>query len=462
MATLSTVCCRRTTRPFAYSKILSLHSTSSFVVQTRSYAVPKRANATKQGRQGFRGGGTQGRDGDQAPVKKEKKLMTFQPMPASQLSHPLFQSERVDELQKLNVFHPEIITCGSESEALRFPHNEDDPFRRFGLPRKMLLEFRLLSRPCTVVRGITIDVVDKLDSASRASSSDTRLVLTGAPGCGKSFLLLQAVQYCASKDWLVLYIPRGVSLVNSTTAYVYDIRTQTYLQPVFAYQTLQRFLTVNSAKLQSLSTRQATELERRPPLPAGTPLIDLINVGLRDQIVAPTVLTALMNELGQQTTHPVLLAVDDFQALFCKSTYRDPHFSRIKSYHLSMPRLFLEYASGKRSFARGAFMGALSSTDTTFKLPLELREALGLPHDQPSGPYIKRSEALTHYARGLKALAVPDMLTVSEAASLFEIWMKDKALTSAAHDESFLAKYSEASGNARNFVWKGLLSTLAM
>ncbi len=28
------------------------------------------------------------------------------------------------------------------------------------------------------------------------------------------------------------------------------------------------------------------------------------------------------------------------------------------------------------------------------------------------------------------------------------------------YDELFLAKYSEASGNARSFVWKGLLSTL--
>jgi hypothetical protein len=30
----------------------------------------------------------------------------------------------------------------------------------------------------------------------------------------------------------------------------------------------------------------------------------------------------------------------------------------------------------------------------------------------------------------------------------------------AANDELFLSKYTEASGNARNFVWKGLLSTL--
>jgi small subunit ribosomal protein S29 len=32
--------------------------------------------------------------------------------------------------------------------------------------------------------------------------------------------------------------------------------------------------------------------------------------------------------------------------------------------------------------------------------------------------------------------------------------------SAAANDELFLAKYTESGGNARDFVWKGLLSTL--
>lgn len=50
--------------------------------------------------------------------------------------------------------------------------------------------------------------------------------------------------------------------------------------------------------------------------------------------------------------HPVLVAVDDFQALYGKTTYKDPQFEPIKSYHLSTPRLLIEYASGKKSFVR--------------------------------------------------------------------------------------------------------------
>ena len=35
------------------------------------------------------------------------------------------------------------------------------------------------------------------------------MFLAGPKGCGKSFILLQAMQYCNARDWIVLYIPRG-------------------------------------------------------------------------------------------------------------------------------------------------------------------------------------------------------------------------------------------------------------
>ena len=48
--------------------------------------------------------------------------------------------------------------------------------------------------------------------------------------------------------------------------------------------------------------------------------------------------------------YPVLLAVDEVQALYSKTEYRNQQFERIKSYHLSLPRLLMEYLSGKKSF----------------------------------------------------------------------------------------------------------------
>ncbi|KAF8835956.1 hypothetical protein BDN67DRAFT_912078 [Paxillus ammoniavirescens] len=455
MATLN-VCYRRASRP-----LLSLTEPSKrpVLTQTRGYAKEKPAPKVKAGYQAARGEPSE--DGEQAAKRKRLTVRAFLPMPVNQLTHPLFESDRVDRLQLQN-FHPEVITPVVASQALKFPHTEKDPFRIFGLPRNLLVEFRILSKPCSVVRGVTIDVINRLDDASQTSSADHRLVFSGATGCGKSTLLLQALQYCNASDWIVFYFPRAINVVNSTTTHTYDPRTRTYLQPVFAYQTLQRFLTVNGPRLEQLRTQADVELERRATIPAGTSLSELVKAGVKEQALAPTILTALMDELETQTTFPVLLAVDDFQAIYCKSTYRDPHFSAIQPYHLSMPRLLLEYASGQRKFARGAVLGALSSTNANFKLPLELAEALGLPPPSSGGPYAKRSPVLQDYAKGLERVAVPDALTVQEAMEVFDVWRKDRALPSVPNDELFLAKYTESSGNARDFVWKGLLSSLSL
>ena len=126
----------------------------------------------------------------------------------------------------------------------------------------------------------------------------------GRSGCGKSFLLLQVVQHCASTDWIVIYIPRAVNLVNSTNSYVYDIRTQTYLQTEFALQTLQRMLTVNSKVLDSVQLHEDLELDNISHS-AGELLTVVIRAALgahtRRLAQAPFVLEAVMKSIEKQT-----------------------------------------------------------------------------------------------------------------------------------------------------------------
>ncbi len=93
----------------------------------------------------------------------------------------------------------------------------------------------------------------------------------------------------------------AIKLVNSSTPYSYDLHTRTYLQPIFAQQTLQRFRTVNEHALGSLVTEEKIDLLDGLSLPEGTPLLNLIDVGLKDQTSAPAVLAALFEALGKQT-----------------------------------------------------------------------------------------------------------------------------------------------------------------
>ncbi|GLB43195.1 putative mitochondrial ribosomal death-associated protein 3 [Lyophyllum shimeji] len=389
------------------------------------------------------------------PEKKEKSLGAFRPLPAATLANPAFESDG-RTVMKLPAFAPKPHLVGVATE---FPTLENDPARIYGLPKKMLLEFRILSKPCSVVRNVTVKTAELLDKAKDKSSLETRVVLSGRAGCGKSFLMLQLVEHCILNDWIVIYIPRAVKLVDSTTPYEYDLRTRTYLQPAFAFQTLRRLLAANHAKLSALTTQKKHVFEKRE-VPLGTNLTDLIGVAMKEPPLAPLILDTVMAELSTQTKSPVLFAVDDFQALYCQSAYRDPHFVPIRPYHLAVPRLIMEYASGKKAFAKGAFVGAITASDTIYKLPLELKDALGLPHEHLPSPYDERSRPLTEYTTGLKPIHVPEQLSVNEAASLFEIWKEDKALTASMYDEVFLSKYTESSGNARDFVWKGLLATL--
>lgn len=73
-------------------------------------------------------------------------------------------------------------------------------------------------------------------------------------------------------------------------------------------------------------------------------------------------------------------------------------------------------------------MGAINASDTMFTLPLELRDVLKLDYDHPMSPYDQRSSVLLEYAQGLKALHVPEKLTLEEATSLLSIWKSENVL----------------------------------
>jgi small subunit ribosomal protein S29 len=236
------------------------------------------------------------------------------------------------------------LTCPQETvnremvgKAVGFALTDNDPVRIFGLPKKMLLEVCLSVKHTTTAADSQDAVSDPLDAMFCDSRRDgghggadgkyagdlqpqqplrsqyvfalysllsPRLTprADGRSGCGKSFVLLQAVENCIANGWVVVYIPRAVNLVNSTTPYEYDLRTQTYVQPAFAFQTLQRLQTVNAAPLQTLTTQKKHVFEKRE-VPQGTSLFDLVGVALKDPSSSPVILDTLMTELSTQTKY---------------------------------------------------------------------------------------------------------------------------------------------------------------
>lgn len=93
--------------------------------------------------------------------------------------------------------------------------------------------------------------------------------------------------------------------------------------------------------------------------------------------------------------------------------------TQIDSYHLSVPRLLLEYSNAKRSFGRGALIGAISNSDKRFDVPLELQESLG---SQSASVWARRSVEYMTYSEGLESFKIPPRLSIEEADNLFELW----------------------------------------
>ncbi|KAG8684321.1 37S ribosomal protein S23 mitochondrial [Ceratobasidium sp. 394] len=417
-------------------------------------------------------------------VSSRKATSSSKPtvLPASQLAeHHLLQSP----LRELGLAEltPGILTTRATGSAITLPSKQGSIIGTYGLPLSIENEFSLLSGPTSVIRDATLSVLDILDRGAKSgtSSKDARVVLTGSSGVGKSHLLLQAANYAAVKKWVVLYVPRAISWVDSTTPYAYDARTRTFQQPELALQTLGQFVEANAEILRSSDTKIATDIqnERLGNFSAGTPLSKLLDMGLKDQSLATEVLQVTLRVLSEQTKYPVLIAVDDFQALFCMSKYRDPQYELIFAHHLTLTRIILEYASGERILvclwpttwfanssdpfllqAKGAVLGATSSTNPRFLEPLPLKEALGITPLGTVSPYERRNKHIVAYASGLKGLPVPSKMRVDEAASMFDVWVQNNALHTPPSDALFLSKYVEASGNPRDMVKTGLLATL--
>ncbi|KAI0032672.1 mitochondrial ribosomal death-associated protein 3-domain-containing protein [Vararia minispora EC-137] len=403
-------------------------------------------------------------------VEKAAGGRIFRPLPAARNLNAVFDADQPEELI-LPTFSPlkgidEIkgeLTPQDAGKAFSLPYRENDPCRKFGVPRNLVLDFRLLAKPATIIRDVTMTMFQNLQRASNEVSNAHSYVLYGEPGCGKSYTLLQCAEWAHGLEWLVLYIPRAtqaITLVNSSTPYQYDIRTMTYAQPGYAAQILTRFLTVNEKLLNRIKTIGNVHLDESTKLPSGTSYAELIRVSLQRPSVVPSALWVILEELGKQIDYPVMLAVDDFQALFCTSKYRDPMFHGIKAWHLSIPRLLLEYFSGRKSFKRGAVVGALSTSNTTFNLSPQVRHALGIQPELGVDPFTTIAPEIRMYTKGIRAVEVPGQLGYNEAASMFEVWMKNKTLHTRENDDLFLSKYTESGGNPREFVWQGLLNTL--
>jgi small subunit ribosomal protein S29 len=169
-------------------------------------------------------------------------------------------------------------------------------------------------------------------------------------------LLLQTAAYARESGWVVLYIPRGMfqsrhsdcinkvasEWIESKTEYAYNPSTKLFNQPALAHSILSSLLTTNPSTLSSIKTKTQigkyksnTSISEICKSPKSAESVDLLEGVLKTL---------------EESDRPVLVAVDEVQALFSTSGVRTPDFRVLESYDLSTPNLFLDYLTGKKSF----------------------------------------------------------------------------------------------------------------
>jgi len=109
------------------------------------------------------------------------------------------------------------------NSAVAFSSGKRSIVHVYGVPRSVQEDMTHLSQPFSIIRGVTLRSYGWMNKASKYPSRDSRIVLAGTRGSGKTMTLMQIVDYCAAKDWVVLYVPKTMDWVNSTAPYQYDV-----------------------------------------------------------------------------------------------------------------------------------------------------------------------------------------------------------------------------------------------
>ncbi|KAG0246911.1 mitochondrial ribosomal death-associated protein 3-domain-containing protein [Mortierella sp. GBAus27b] len=348
---------------------------------------------------------------------------------------------------KVEEFLPSAATKENVGRVLGFPSNVAPALDRTGYPTLLNEQFDLINPAALVVREPTVSLLEKIDKAMTTPSAQSRIVLTGEPGSGKSAMLLQTVSHCLSAGWVVIYVPKASTWMNSTFAYNKAANTTTFVQPLLASNLAGQINSVNKPTLSKIVTSEIVKVGRQgAEVAKGTTLTDLLEIGVRDTSAAQDVMEVFMKEMSAQNEIPTLIAVDELNSFFRPTQYLNQDGKELDPEFLKLPKLFLDYISGKSTTKHGAVVAAMSDSFLENKSDV-LDIALGL---KQVSPYFQQPQNVVSWTQGLTRFDVPTY-TRTEAKGVFDYYKKGNIFFDAASESLFLNKFITSGGNPRKF-----------
>ncbi|PKI85758.1 Rsm23p [Malassezia vespertilionis] len=406
---------------------------------------------------------------------------------ASSLTKSTSHYQRAPDMADLAALDATAIASEAVGTPVAWSAKVLGAMEAFQIPRALERKQKLQPRPRSLVRDQSVTLIELLKQGKTQDAA--RHLLVGEPGCGKSTYLLQALAHALEDGWAVVYIPRTIDMVNSSSPYVYSSVLQTYLQPEITNALLTAIGKVNNEVLKKLKSIAPLTVEGHELFPKHTSLTTLVSKVLAEHtnpLARQLALELVFNTLAQQTEVPVLVAIDDVQALFAPSQYRDADFTQLQSYELAVPRSLLSlFLTSKKGIQRGALLATVGMAHSEYPAPAPLLAAVRAASSRrdaavpwarilqtfssPTSPTrVEEPHAYTpmdaqHLQNATDAhfapLDVGARLTRAEASSLLDLMRREQVLWSPPNDELFVSKLMESNGNICVFErsWRATL-----
>uniref|UniRef100_A0A3P8Y897 Small ribosomal subunit protein mS29 n=1 Tax=Esox lucius TaxID=8010 RepID=A0A3P8Y897_ESOLU len=216
-------------------------------------------------------------------------------------------------------------------------------------------------------------------------------------GSGKTMSLCHTIHYCSTQGWLVLHIPDAHLWVkNCKELLPSSYHTSRFDQPIEASNWLRNFRTTNERFLSKIKLRQRYTWTKRESTEKGSPLGELVDMGVSRVKSSSDVVGAVLKELRLQAAETeesegfrLAVAIDGVNSLWGRTTIKKEDKSPVAPEELTLIHNLRKMIDN--NWCGGAVIATLSQTGSLYSpssayLPKELLGEEGFDSMDPFIP----------------------------------------------------------------------------
>lgn len=333
-----------------------------------------------------------------------------------------------------NFFAVEQLEPG---KVFRYPTEAEESLRIFGSYRRGQ-KHELFKNHTTLIReGSSLPMAEAINNGLKSASKDNRFCLMGSKGSGKSTLLAQTQAFALQQGYVVIPVPRASELISGENDAFYNETLKMHIQPMYVRRWMKRVAKGNERVLSQLPASDRFSTGKKAAAGAKS-LYDVLIEG-RKKPEACQIMDQVVAELAAQDAAPVLFTMDDVNALSQNVYSMNTDYENQHIYHgdLQVPKTFLDYLSGAKSFKRGAVVTALNSS---YRVNETILAGLGLQEPSPYAKIERYDPLLASKFKGVTPLTLQHY-SQTETKTMLEYWISVGVLPSNLDEQLLNQKY---------------------